>query len=266
MVDPGSTAVNVYVNSELPSKASQSFVPIKTQVLQGMPYQKYSIYPYNYLGVFNSQPIYLLQNSALKYTLNINTNNFIDDCPVRLCLFNDTNMYYYFLYHYTSVDVVMCTSCIMESTRINLIINESSLYYVAIQIAANVIVNSTISVDRVYYNTTGLSRPNGCNDPLTSVNSKCEITVCDGYLCIPISKYILLEPNGAVTVNTISTCDPKFLLNWKFRIALFATYILVCILSTALTPVIAICFYVNFKNNAGNVNSSINDNETSNQV
>ena len=112
LVDPGSTAVNVYVSSELPNKASQSLVPIKTQVLQGMPHQKYSVYPYNYLGVFNSQPIYLLQNSTLKYTLDINTNNSTDDCPVCLCLFNDTNMYYYFLYHYTSVDVVMCTPCL----------------------------------------------------------------------------------------------------------------------------------------------------------
>ena len=257
MVDPGSTAVNVYVSSELPSKASQSLAPIKTQVLQGMPHQKYSVYHYNYLGVFNSQPIYLLQNSALKYTLDINST---DDCPVRLCLFNDTNMYYYFLYHHTSVDV-MCTSCIMESTRkpLNLIINESSLYYVAIQIAANVIVNSTISVDRVYYNTTGLSRPHGCNDALTSVNPTCEITVCDGYLCIPISRYILVEPNGAVTVNT--TSNPSFLLDWNCRIAFFTIYIM-CILCTALTPV---CLYIinKYKNDAGN--SNIQD-ETSNQV
>ena len=117
------------------------------------------------MGVFNSQPIYLLQNSTLKYTLDINTNNSTDDCPVRLCLFNDTNMYYYFLYRHTSVDV-MCMPCIMKSTRkpLNVIINKSSLYYVAIQIAANVIVSSTIPVDQVYYNTTGLSRPNGCND------------------------------------------------------------------------------------------------------
>ena len=260
MVDPGSTVVNVYVSSELPSKASQSLVPIKTQVLQGIPYQKYS---QNY---FDNQPIYLLQNSVLKYTLDINTNNSTDDCPVRLCLFNDANMYYYFLYHYTSADVVMCTPCIMESTRkpLNLIINESSLYFVAIQIAANVTVNSTISVDQVYYNTTGLSRPNGCNDSLTSVNPKCEITVCDGYLCIPISRYILVEPNGAVTVNTTSTCNPKFLLNWKFRIVFFVTYILVCILSTVLTPVIAI--YIVYSKNAENGNFPINDNEKSNQV
>ena len=223
MVDPGSTTVNVYVSSELPNKASQSLAPIKTQVLQGMPHQKYSIYPYNYLGVFNSQPIYLLQNSALKYTLDINTNNSTDDCPVCLCLFNITNMYYYFLYHHTSVDMVMCTPCVMESTRkpLNLIINESSLYYVAIQLAANVIVNSTISVDRVYYNTTGLSRPDGCNDALTSVNPTCEITVCDGYMCIPISRYILVQPNGVVIVNTTSTCNPKFFVKLEISYCFF---------------------------------------------
>ena len=33
LVDPGSTVVIVYVSSELPNKASQSLVPIKTQVL-----------------------------------------------------------------------------------------------------------------------------------------------------------------------------------------------------------------------------------------
>ena len=264
LVDPGSTAVNVYVSSELPNKVSQSLVPIKTQVLQGMPHQKYSVYPYNYLEGFNSQPIYLLQNSSLKYTLDINTNNSTDDCPVRLCLFNDTNMYYYFLYHYTLVDVVMCMPCIMESTKkpLNLIINESSLYFVAIQIAANVIVNSTISVDRVYYNTTGLSRPNGCNHALTSVNpSNCEVTVCgDNYFCTS-NGYILVDPNGTVIVDT--TSNSRLVLNGNIRIAFFAISILLCILSIII--LISTCLIMR-QNITGKGNLSINQDEKSNQV
>ena len=261
LVDPGSTAVNVYVSSDLPNKASQFLVPIKTQVLQGIPHQKYSIYPYNYLGVFSDQPIYLLQNSVLKYTLDINTNNSTDDCPVRLCLFNDTNMYYYFLYHYTSVDV-MCTPCIMESTRKSLNVNESSLYFVAIQIAANVIVNSTISVDKVYYNTTGLSRPNGCNHVLTSVNpSDCEVTVCgDKYFCTS-NGYILVVPNGTVIVDM--TSNARFLLNGNIRIAFFAISIFLCILNIII--LIATCLIMR-RNIAGNGNLSINQDEKSNQV
>ena len=73
------------------------------------------------------------------------------------------------------------------------------------------IVSSTISVDCVYYNTTGLSRPNGCSDTLTSVNlSNYEVTVCsDNYFCIS-NGHILVVPNGTVIVDT--TSNAKFLL------------------------------------------------------
>ena len=125
----------------------------------------------------------------------------------------------------------MSSSCITESTYhpVSFVIDKSSSYFVAIQIAANVTVNSTISVDYVYYNATGLSRSDDCNDTLTSINLKCEVTVCNSYLSCTSDYYILVEPSGVVNMSVT-----RIQKNGKARNTLFTINIILSCVTTLL--------------------------------
>ena len=223
MIDLGSETVDVFKSSSLPEIISKPLKPVFTYQMKGL--QNYSNYPINYLG--GDEPLYLLEGSVLNYSLKIIDDKFTN-CPVRLVIFDDIYEYQHFLGHDYSVPS-MSSSCITESTYhpVSFVIKKPSSYFVAIQIAANVIVNSTILVDYVYYNTTGLNRPDDCNDTLTSVNPKCEVTVCNSYLSCTSDYYILVEPSGAVNMSV--TRIQRFLLNGKARNALFIVYIIIII-------------------------------------
>ena len=244
MIDLGSETVNVFKSSSLPKIINKPLKPVFTYQMKGL--QNYSNYPINYLD--GDEPLYLLQGSVLNYSLKIINDN-STNCPVCLVIFDDIYEYQHFLQHDYSVPS-MSSSCITESTYhpVSFVIKKSSSYFVAIQIAANVTVNSTISVDYVYYNTTGLSRPGDCNDTLTSVNPKCEVTVCNSYSSCTSDYYILVEPSGVVNMSV--TRIQRFLLNGKARNALFVTYIiLLCVTLLTLTIMAKHCLCKAFKSN-----------------
>ena len=249
MIDLGSETVDVFKSSFIPKIINEPLKPVFTYQMKGLPIQNYSNYAINYLG--GDEPLYLLQGSVLNYSLEIINDN-STNCPVRLDIFNDICEYQHFLQHDFSVPS-MSSSCITESTYhpVSFVINKSSSYFVAIQVAANVAVNSTILVDYVYYNTTGLSRPDDCNDTLTSVNPKCEVTVCNSYLsCTSDYYYILVEPSGVVNMSV--TRIQRFLLNGKTRNALFIiNIILLCVTTLLLTLTIMAkhCLCKAFKSN-----------------
>ena len=247
MIDLGSETVDVFKSSFMPKIINEPLKPVFTYQMKGLPIQNYSNYAINYLG--GDEPLYLLQGSVLNYSLEIIHNN-STNCPVFLHVFDDNYEYQQFLRHDYSVPL-MSSSCITESTYhpVSFVINKSSSYFVAIQIAANVTVNSTISVDYVYYNTTGLSRPDDCNDTLTSVNPKCEVTVCNSYLSCTSDYYILVEPSGVVNMSV--TRIQRFLLNGKARIALFIIYIILLCVTLLLTLTIMAkhCLCKFFKSN-----------------
>jgi hypothetical protein len=110
----------------------------------------------------------------------------------------------------------------MESTKqpLNLIINESSVYYVTIQIAANVSVNYNISGTRMYYNTAGLTSPDDCNYVLSSVNPKCEIKICDGYMCNYDFDYIIVEITGGSATMDFTNIQ-RYWMDRNIRTVLF---------------------------------------------
>ena len=252
MIDLGSETVNVFKSSSLPETINKPLKPVFTYQMKGLPIQNYSYYAINYLG--GDEPLFLLQGSVLNYFLEIHViHDNSTNCPVCLDIFDDIYEYQHFLQHDYSVPS-MSLSCITESTYhpVSFVIKKSSSYFVAIQIAANVTVNSTISVDYVYYNTTGLSRPDGCNDTLTSVNPKCEVTVCNSYLSCTSDYYILVEPSGAVNMSV--TRIQRFLLNGKARNALFIVYIIIiiplCVTFLLILTIMAIhCLCKAFKSN-----------------
>ena len=235
MIDLGSETVNVFKSLSFPEIINEPLKPVFTYQVKGLPIQNYSNYAINYLG--GDEPLYLLQGSVLNYSLEIIHNN-SNNCPVRLDIFDDIYEYQNFLRHDYSFPL-MSSSCITEFTYhpISFVINKSSSYFVAIQIAADVTVNSTISVDYVYYNTTGLSRPDDCNNTLTSVNPKCEVTVCSYFLCTS-DYYILVEPSGVVNMSV--TRIQRFLLNEKARNILFVIYIYIYFLVTFMTSMVII--------------------------
>ena len=248
MIDLGSETVNVFKSSSLPKIINKPLKPVFTYQMKGLPIQNYSYYAINYLG--GDEPLFLLQGSVLNYFLEIIHDN-STNCPVRLDIFDDIYEYQHFLQHDYSVPLIS-SSCITESTYhpVSFAINKSSSYFVAIQIAANVTVNSTISVDYLYYNTTGLSRPDDCNHTLTSVNPKCEVTVCNSYLSCTSDYYILVEPSGAVNMSV--TRIQRFLLNGKARNTLFIIYIILsCVTTLLLTLTIMAkhCLCKAFKSN-----------------
>ena len=233
MIDLGSETVNVFKSSSLPKTINEPLKPVFTYQMKGLPIQNYSNYAINYLG--GNEPLYLLQGSVLNYSFEIINDN-STNCPVRLDFFDNIYEYQHFL-QYDYLVPLMSSSCITESTYhpVSFIINKSSSYFVAIQIAANVTVNSTISVDYVYYNRTGLSRPDDCNDTLTSVNPKCKVTVCNSYLSCTSDYYILVEPSGVVNMSV--TRIQRFLLNGETRKILYIIrailYIILCIICIA---------------------------------
>ena len=233
MIDLGSETVNVFKSSFMPEIISKPLKPVFTYQMKGLPTYNYSNMVINYLG--GNEPLYLLEGSVLNYSLEIIYNN-STNCPVRLHVFDDNCEYKHFLGYDNNSVPLMSSSCITESTYhpVSFAINKSSSYFVAIQIAANIAVNSTISVDYVYYNTTGLSRPDDCNDTLTSVNPKCEVTVCNSYLSCTSDYYILVEPSGVVNMSV--TRIQRFLLNRETRNTLFIIYIiLLCVTALLLT-------------------------------
>ena len=242
MIDIGSETVNVFKSSSLPETINKPLKPVFTYQMNGLPIQNYSNYAINYLG--GNEPLYLLEGSVLNYSLKIIHNN-STNCPVRLDIFDDIYEYQHFLQHDYSVPL-KSLSCITESTYhpVSFVIKKSSSYFVAIQIAADVTVNSTISVDYVYYNTTGLSRPDDCNDTLTSVNPKCEVTVCNSYLSCTFDYYILVEPSGVVNMSVTRI--------GKARNTLFIIYIILsCVTTLLLTLTIMAkhCLCKAFKSN-----------------
>ena len=245
MIDLGSETVDVVKSSFMPKTINEPLKPVFTYQMKGLPIQNYSNYAINYLG--GDEPLYLLEGSVLNYSLEIIHDN-STNCSVRLHVFDDIYEYQHFLQHDYSVPL-KSSPCITECTHhpVSFVINKLSSYFVAIQIAANVAVNSTISVDYVYYNTTGLSRPDDCNNTLTSVNPKCEVTVCNSYLSCTSDYYILVESSGAVNMSV--TRIQRFLLNGKSRIALFIIYIIfLCVtLLLTLTTMAKHCLCKSFK-------------------
>ena len=243
MIDLGSETVDVFKSSFMPKIINEPLKPAFTYQMKGLPIQNYSNYPINYLG--GDEPLYLLEGSVLNYSLEIIHDNSIN-CSVCLQVFDDICEYQKFLRHNYSGPLM----CITESTYhpVSFVIKKSSSYFVAIQIAANVAVNSTIFVDYVYYNTTGLNRPDDCNNTLTSVNSKCEVTVCNSYLSCTSDYYILVEPSGVVNMSV--TRIQRFLLNGKARIALFIIIIPLCVtFLLTLTIMAKHCLCKAFKSN-----------------
>ena len=179
----------VYLSSTKPSESTE-YLPHTTLTNSRSFSSSISI---NYLGVDN--PIYLLPGSMLLYNISISSVTNTSKCPARLHLFNDIVNYL------ASSDAILSSPCLYVEfpTLWTVNINDSSSYYVKIEINDDIIVTSVTSVVRIYYNTTDLKTPDECS-LLTNDKSSCTVTTCSSY-CNKQDQYIIVKPTDNVDIQ-----------------------------------------------------------------
>ena len=205
LLNPGYESAVLYISRIKPSKMTNYLSKVTIPKLSGR-----SRYNYNYYGA--DQPIYLISNSRLLYDLIISADT-VSKCYARLYLFSDDTNYNNFKnYQVFKSPKAYISSCFQVNklnteTKIMWAFNitEPSLYYVGVEIDAGVTVTSNISVLRMSYNTTGLSTPNECSEPLSSVNPSCTLILCSSnFICSKLMSCILVKPTGIVKITYTS--------------------------------------------------------------
>ena len=233
----GITAV-VYLTSTKPNESYEHLPETTIPELAGK-----SRYNYNYNGA--DQPIYLLPNSQIIYIVNVFMMS-TSTCPARLFLFNDKSDYNNFKNN-KPFQPCATSSCLMNPESIwSFNITQYFPYYVAIEIDNNVSVQSNVSVDRAYYNTTGLEKPKDCDQALTIDHPYCQVKINDTYNfhCGQSDQYYLLlssTDNAEIEIN-YSVSEITGCVRIGF-VSVSGTLTLVVMIVIIVTAIIYLCIY-----------------------
>lgn len=182
-------------------------------------------YPYNYNYLDDDNPIYLSRGSSLAYNCSIsqvkNTS-----CPARLFLFKNRNSYSRFIRGQMSdVKITDRSPCLFPKRGTwSFNISESFTYYVGIAINTGTTVNSSVTVNRVNYNTSGLQR----SKQLTSTNPTDSITTCGSkFQCTGNDNQYLLVVMKNSTNTTVGFHLETFFVYGSGRNVLFTMLVII---------------------------------------
>ena len=198
LINPVSNLIaDIYLSSIKPPEYIENLSTI-IPILQGK-----SRFNYNFNG--GDEPIYLTAGSLLIYNVSVKQDIINATCPARLYLFKNFTNYHNFRKPPSTnpkINYAAISPCLQPSNDIwNITINDSSTYYVGIDIDTGTSVTSNVMVNRVNYNTSGLQR----STQLTSSNPTDTITTCENgnrFLCTRNNdQYLIVSINDYSIIN-----------------------------------------------------------------
>ena len=198
LINPVSNLIaDIYLSSIRPPEYIEHLSTI-IPILQGK-----SRFNYNFNG--GDESIYLTAGSLLIYNVSVKQDIINATCPARLYLFKNFTNYHNFRRPPSTnpkINYVAISPCLQPSNGIwNITINDSSTYYVGVDIDTGTSVTSNVMVNRVNYNTSGLQR----STQLASSNPTDTITTCESgnrFLCTRNDdQYLIVSINGYSVIN-----------------------------------------------------------------
>ena len=234
LINPVSNLIaDIYLSSIRPPEYIEHLSTI-IPILQGK-----SRFNYNFNG--GDEPIYLTAGSLLIYNVSVKQDIINATCPARLYLFKNFTNYHNFRRPPSTnptINYAAISPCLQPSNDIwNITINDSSTYYVGIDIDTGTSVTSNVTVNRVNYNTSGLQR----STRLTSSNPTDTITTCEsgnGFLCTRNDdQYLIVSINGYSVINFQLKTSQVY---GAGKTALFSVIFVIILILIILIPVIII--------------------------